>query len=58
MEIKLNISQEDLVKLEQFRKLFIEDAKKKGNQYQYEIWNEASIEKLTGYYLTSKLQDW
>jgi len=58
MEIKLNISQEDLSKLEEFRLLFVNDAIKRKDQYQVDTWNSASIEKLVGYYLTSKLQKW
>jgi len=58
MEVRLNISVEDLAKLEEFRLLFVNDAKKKGDQYQLDLWSNASIEKLTGYYLTSQLQKW
>lgn len=58
MEITLNLSKEDIAKLELFRSLFLEDAIKKKDDYMYSTWNDTSIEKLAGFYMTYKLQKW
>ena len=58
MEITINLSEEDLAKLEQFRQDFITDAIKHKNAYQEETWKNASIPKLFSYYVTAKLQNW
>lgn len=58
MEITINLSEADIAKLEKFRSLFVKDAIKKKDDYMYITWNDASIEKLAGFYITYKLQNW